>query len=130
MTAAPDDAQLVRAAVEGDRQAFAAIYDRYADRLHDFCVGMLRDSDAAADCTQDTFVVAAQKLSQLRERDRLRSWLYAIARNECMTRLRGRQRELVSEDIPDMPSDDADLATLAARSELAELIRAELDDGR
>lgn len=124
MTAAPDDAQLVRAAVGGDRQAFAAIYDRYADRLHDFCIGMLRDRDAAADCTQDTFVVAAEKLSRLREQDRLRSWLYAIARNECMTRLRGGRRELVSKDIPDMPSHDADLATLAARSELAELIGA------
>ena len=31
------DAELVAAAVAGDRGAFAAIYDRYADRLHDFC---------------------------------------------------------------------------------------------
>lgn len=124
MTAARDDAQLVRAALGGDRQSFAAIYDRYADRLHDFCVGMLRDREAAADCTQDTFVVAAEKLSQLREQDRLRPWLYAIARNECMARRRGTQREYLSEDIPDMPSNDADLATLAARSELAELIAA------
>ncbi len=58
MTTAPEDASLVRAAVGGDRQAFAAIYDRYSDRLHDFCVGMLRDRDSAADCVQDTFVTA------------------------------------------------------------------------
>ncbi len=124
MADSPQDAALVHAAVGGDRQAFAAIYDRYADRIHDFCIGMLRDRDAAADCTQDTFVVAAQKLPQLREQERLRSWLYAIARNECMARLRGWQREHSSEDLPDMPSDDADLATLAARTELAELIEA------
>lgn len=122
MTPAPDDAHLVRAAVGGDRQAFAAIYDRYADRLHDFCVGMLRNRDAAADCVQDTFVTAATKLPQLREPDRLRPWLYAVARSECMARLRGWQREQLSEELPEMPSEDADLATLAGRTELAELI--------
>jgi hypothetical protein len=47
MTAAPDwdiasptDAELAGAAATGDRGAFAQIYARYADRLHDFCVGM------------------------------------------------------------------------------------------
>jgi len=49
----PTDAQLVCAAAAGDRGAFAGIYDRYADRLHDFCMGMLRDRDGAADCVQD-----------------------------------------------------------------------------
>jgi hypothetical protein len=37
-----------RVAATGDRQAFAAIYDRHADRLHDFCVGILRNRDTTA----------------------------------------------------------------------------------
>jgi RNA polymerase sigma factor (sigma-70 family) len=119
-----DDGALARAAASGDKAAFAAIYDRYADRLHDFCVGMLRDRDTAADCVQDVFVTAATRLVQLREPDRLRSWLYAIARNEALARIRARKREQPSEELPDMPSGDADLATLAARNELADLIHA------
>jgi RNA polymerase sigma factor (sigma-70 family) len=118
-----DDATLARAAAAGDRVAFAEIYDRYADRLHDFCVGMLRDRESAADCVQDVFVTAATKLVQLREPDRLRSWLYAIARSEALSRIRDRKREQPSEELPDMPSGEADPATLAARGELAELIR-------
>ena len=117
-----EDAVLARAAANGDRSAFAAIYDRYADRLHDFCIGMLRDRDAAADCVQDVFVIAATKLTQLREPDRLRSWLYAIARSEALSRIRARRREQPSEDIPEMASAVPELATLAARSELADLI--------
>ena len=117
-----DDATLARAAAAGDRSAFAEIYDRYADRLHDFCIGMLRDREAAADCVQDVFVTAATKLVQLREPDRLRSWLYAIARSEALARLRDRKREQLSEELPEMPSNDADMATLAARTELADLI--------
>jgi hypothetical protein len=61
------DAELVAAAVAGDRGAFAAIYDRYADRLHDFCWSLLRDRDEAADATQDAFLVAAERLDQLRD---------------------------------------------------------------
>ena len=37
----------------------------------------------AADAVQDTFVIAAARLADLREPDRLRAWLYAVARNEC-----------------------------------------------
>jgi RNA polymerase sigma factor (sigma-70 family) len=118
-----DDASLARAAAAGDRMAFAEIYDRYADRLHDFCVGMLRDREAAADCVQDVFVTAATKLVQLREPDRLRSWLYAIARSEALARIRARKREQLSEELPEMPSGEADLATMAARTELADLIK-------
>jgi RNA polymerase sigma factor (sigma-70 family) len=117
-----DDADLARAAAAGDRYAFGVIYDRYADRLHDFCIAMLRDRDAAADCVQDVFVTAATKLVQLRDHDRLRSWLYAIARNEALARIRDRRRERPSEELPEMVSREPDPATLAARCELADLI--------
>ena len=46
------DAELARASAAGDRMVFADIYDRYADRLHDFCAGMLSDRDGAADVTR------------------------------------------------------------------------------
>ena len=83
---ARDDAELVRAARAGDRGAFAAIYDRYADRLHDFCWSVLRDRDEAADATQDAFLVAAERLGQLRDPERLRPWLYAVARSQALRR--------------------------------------------
>jgi RNA polymerase sigma factor (sigma-70 family) len=116
------DADLARAAATGDRSAFAMIYDRYADRLHDFCVGMLRDRDAAADCVQDVFCAAATQLPKLREPDRLRPWLYAIARNEALRCIRERRREQVSDELPEAASHDAGPDTLAARNELADLI--------
>jgi hypothetical protein len=85
---AVDDAELAVAAAGGNQLAFSAIYDRYADRLYDFCVGMLGDGDAAADCVQDVFVTAATKLVQLHDPNRLRSWPYAIARHEALARVR------------------------------------------
>ena len=116
------DAELALAAADGDRRAFGEIYDRYADRLHDFCIGLLRDRDSAADCVQDAFCIASTTLSGLREPDKLRPWLYAIVRNEAHKRLRQLRRERPSDEMPDVVSHDAGPDTLAHRMELANLI--------
>jgi RNA polymerase sigma factor (sigma-70 family) len=102
--------------------AFAGIYDRYANRLYDFCIGMVRDRDGAADCVQDVFCEAARILPQLREPDKLRPWLYSIARHQALRRIRDRRREQPSDELPDGASSEAGPDTLAGRSELAGLI--------
>lgn len=100
------DRDLVAAIVAGDPAGLAAAYDRYASALYTYCRSMLRDAEDAADALQDTFVVAAQKLDGLRDPDRLRPWLYAVARNECLRRVRGRQG-MVELDQAGEVSDDA-----------------------
>ena len=115
------DAELAGAAAAGDRAAMGGIYDRYADRLHDFCVGMLRDREAAADCLQEVFCTAAAQLPKLREPGKLRPWLYAIARNEALRSLRLLGREDVPDGLPEQSS-DAVPDTLARRKELAALV--------
>jgi DNA-directed RNA polymerase specialized sigma24 family protein len=119
---ARDDAELVRAATAGDRGAFAAIYDRYADRLHDFCWGLLRDRDEAADATQDAFVVAAERLGQLRDPERLRPWLYAVARSQALRRIRARSREAPEEEMTDLPDPTTGPEQAAERSDLRQLV--------
>jgi len=83
---------------------------------------MLSDREGAADCVQDVFCIAATRLPQLREPDRLRPWLYSIARNEALRRIRERNRETPSDELPDTASGDPGPDTLAARTELAGLI--------
>ncbi|WP_345419550.1 sigma-70 family RNA polymerase sigma factor, partial [Actinomycetospora chlora] len=102
--------------------AFAAIYRRYGDALYAFCLEMLRDPEAAADCVQDTFCTAATRLTQLREHDKLRPWLYAIARHEALARLRRRRREPASDAVPDTPAAGDGPDTLAQKGELARLV--------
>jgi RNA polymerase sigma factor (sigma-70 family) len=115
------DAELVGAAIAGDRAAFAGIYDRYADRLYDFGVGMVGASDAA-DCVQEAFCQAAVALPTLRDPDKLRPWLYSIVRHQALRALRARKRELTSDELPEEASTDAGPDVLAARNELAALV--------
>ena len=83
-----EDPEVVAAIVAGDPAGLAAAYDRYAMPLYSYCRSLLREPADAADAVQDTFLVATAKLRDLRDRARLRSWLYAVARNECLRRLR------------------------------------------
>ena len=119
---ARDDAELVLAATAGDRGAFAAIYDRYADRLHDFCWSVLRDRDEAADATQDAFLVAAERLGQLRDPERLRPWLYAVARSQALRRVRARSRLAPEEDMTDLPDTATGPEQSAHQADLRDLV--------
>jgi RNA polymerase sigma factor (sigma-70 family) len=71
-------------------------YDRYADPLYKYCLASLGEPAEAADAVQDTFVIAAARLADLREPDRLRAWLYGVARNECQRIARPGRPEFAS----------------------------------
>src|ERR1700753_3005454 len=82
------DRDIVAAIVASDPDGLAQAYDKYAARLFGFCRSRLREPTDAAGAVQDTFLIAAARLDQLPEPDRLRPWLYAVARHECRRRLR------------------------------------------
>jgi RNA polymerase sigma factor (sigma-70 family) len=79
---------VIAAIAAGDPAGIAATYDTYAAALYGYCHWMLRQPTAAAEALQDTFVIAAITLGDLSEALKLRPWLYAVARNECLRRLR------------------------------------------
>ena len=115
------DTELVAGVLAGDREAFGAVYDRYADRLHDFCWSVLRDRDEAADAVQDTFVLAAERLGQLNDPERLRPWLYAIARSVALRRVRVRGR-VVLDEVEDMADADPGPHRAAEQKALQDLV--------
>jgi len=116
------DGELVQRYVAGDRAALGDIYERYADRVHDMCMAMLHSSDDAADAFQDTFLIAAQRLDGLRKPERLRPWLYSVARNQCRARLRARKRVLPEEDAGVDIGVDVDMTGRVTSAEITALV--------
>jgi len=103
---ATDDREMVAAIAAGDPAGIASAYDRYAAALYGYCHWMLRQPTAAAEALKDTFVIAAITLSDPHETPQLRPWLYAVARNECLRRLRTSPPAHVEEaDEPDQRGD-------------------------
>ena len=115
------DGDLVAAALDGDRAAFGAIYDRYSATVFGVCSQMLSNRDDAEDVTADVFLVAAERLAQLRDPSRLRYWLLSIARRNVYRRSSARSRvavvaevdtvtdALVTDDRSGVSLEDADL---------------------
>ncbi len=94
-----DDAALARRLQGGDASAWADVYDRYADRLYDYCASILHDRHEAEDAVHDAFVTASQRIGQLRDPDRLRPWLYAVCRTTALGRARLRSRMVPTEEV-------------------------------
>src|SRR5450759_5728328 len=104
------DREIVDSIIEGDPAGLGAAYDQYARGLYAYCRSLLGEPADAADAVQDTFIIAAAKVSGLRDPERLRSWLYAVARNECHRRLRSRGDQAPLEDALDVTDDAADVS--------------------
>lgn len=77
--------------LRGDLGAFDPLYERHARPLFAFIRKLLADAHEAEDVLHETF------MTLLKQRDRapatsLRAWLFAVARNLCLNRLRSRRR--------------------------------------
>ncbi len=119
------DSEVVAAIVAGDPEGLAEAYDRYASPLFTYCRSLLREPADAADAVQDAFVIAASRLAGLRDQNRLRPWLYAVARNECHRRLRARAAQVATplDAMPDVTDTSADVSGEAEREDLRMLLR-------
>jgi RNA polymerase sigma factor (sigma-70 family) len=116
------DGEIVAAIVAGDPAGLAAAYDNYAPGLYAYCRTLLSEPADAADAVQDTYVIAAAKLDGLREPDRLRPWLYAVARNECYRRLRARGLSAPLDAAVEVTSDEPGVELDPEREELRYLV--------
>ena len=91
MRSRDDDATLVRRLQAGDERAFEAIFKRHQAPLLSYCRHMLSSQDEAEDALQQAFVKAHQALLGGTAPRELRPWLYAIARNCCLSAIAARR---------------------------------------
>jgi len=105
-----DEYALIEAFQTGDEFAFVGIYNRYKGPVYSFCYKMLLDSDAAQDVMQETFLRIYENRDRLLKTSAFKSWLFTIARNQCLNSIRRRSKHvgleteptqyLVSQDTP------------------------------
>lgn len=90
--------ELVRR-VKTDRQAFAALYDRYYPKILKYCSRRLYSQSVGEDLTSDVFLTAARKIDSFRGQSdgEFSQWLYTIATNRVNAYLRSykRRKELL-----------------------------------
>ncbi|HVR97410.1 MAG TPA: sigma-70 family RNA polymerase sigma factor [Thermoanaerobaculia bacterium] len=75
----------------GDTDAFVWLVDTHQERLLRLCERLLGDVEEARDAAQEVFLKAFRKAGELRPQGQVYTWLYRIAVNYCLNKLRRRK---------------------------------------
>jgi RNA polymerase sigma-70 factor (ECF subfamily) len=88
----PDDAELVRAAQAGNRQALEDLLREHYDRVYAVCRRLTGNDADAADAAQETMISLVRNLGGFDGRSRFSTWAYRVAINASLDELRRRRR--------------------------------------
>lgn len=80
--------RLIGALSQGDHSAITALYEMYGERIFRYAFRMLNNRSDAEDATSETFLRVMRRSSELRADGAFRTWLFRIARNLCIDKLR------------------------------------------
>jgi RNA polymerase sigma factor (sigma-70 family) len=126
------DAELVQAALRGDKDAFAELVARHWTTAVALATRLLGSADLARDAAQEASIAALTGLGRLRAPDRFGAWFCGIALNVARRWLRQLRAEMPAA-LPDQRSDDPGPDERAELAELAAEVRgavAQLADGQ
>lgn len=76
------------ALAKGDRSALGGIYEMYGERIFRYTYRMLGNRSDAEDATAETFLRVLRRSAELRADGAFRTWLFRIARNLCIDKMR------------------------------------------
>jgi RNA polymerase sigma-70 factor (ECF subfamily) len=109
------DAELLVLVAGRDRQAFELLYHRYVRSMFGLALRRLRDRQRAEDAVQETFAAVWRSAASYRpERGPAGPWLYAVARNAIVDRMRARAEPAA--EVPDLASGEPGPADRAESS--------------
>ncbi len=97
------DSDVIRQIQSGDDSAFDELMGRYKRPVVNFIFRMLGNADDADDVAQEVFVRVYRKLDTYRPETKFSTWLFALARNAAIDRLRWRARHPTEPIDPESP---------------------------
>ncbi len=84
--------------LEGDRNAFAYLVDKYKTMVYSLALRLVKDREEAEEISQDSFIKAYQSLASFKGKAKFSSWLYRIVYNTAISKLRQQPAGRVSLD--------------------------------
>jgi len=112
------DAELVRAALTGDKEAYGALVTRYQGHVYGLAYSLVNDWTNAQDIAQETFIRAYERWRQVSAMERPGGWLQRVAANLAISwrrrqRVRSDARRRLADQsagsVPESESPDDDL---------------------
>lgn len=105
-TTIESDAIAVERTLAGDRDAFRALVERHSHNVFRLAYRMTGNQQDAEEIVQEAFLRAYQKLNQFASRANFGTWVYRIAANYAIDRMRQRKSEDAKRALPARANDD------------------------
>lgn len=105
------------------------LFPRYTLLLFGVCMKYLKNEEEAKDCVQQIFLKAITELHKYRV-DYFKSWLYMVAKNHCLMKLRDKNKRPVeiNETVMGSPDEAADINLLEQKDKTISLMETALDE--
>ena len=84
--------------LDGDRNAYAYLVDKYKTMVYSLALRLVKDREEAEEISQDAFIKAYQSLASFKGKSKFSSWLYRIVYNTAISKLRQQPAGKVSLD--------------------------------
>jgi RNA polymerase sigma-70 factor (ECF subfamily) len=130
---AQEETRVIEAILAGDREAYTLLVQRYSGPLYRYLLRMLRRPDEAEDAVQEAFLRAYLSLASYDPTYRFSTWLFRIATNLTLNRIKAEQRLTSLEMLQERPEgapreiadrrDDCRPEPQAERQELCQVVR-------
>jgi len=128
-----NDQPIIDAILAGDTQSFGVLVNRYKDLVFTLALRMVKHREEAEEVSQDTFVKVFRSLNRFKGDSKFSTWIYRVAYNTCLDRLKKHKREQQVVPIDEytehqvktidnalvLPSDDSAILTLFYFEELS-----------
>ncbi len=95
-----EDAELIRAALNGNQKAFKKLQAKYYDSIYYLVYRIVREKEEVEDLTQEAFIKAFTSLSSFNDEFAFSTWLFKIATNNAIDHLRRKKLQTFSINKP------------------------------
>jgi RNA polymerase sigma-70 factor, ECF subfamily len=93
------DTDLIKGMIEKDENSLRIVVEKYQNYLFKTCFGLLRNKEDAEEAVQDTFIQIYKKISTYRGESKFSTWLYRIAVNMSINRLRKNRNDKLFQSV-------------------------------
>ena len=115
------EAKWLASLADGDPAALGSLYEMYGERIFRYTFRMLGNRTEAEDATAETFLRVLRRSAELRADGAFRTWLFRIARNLCIDRLRQHKLMELPPDAQYTGSEERATLRITVQQALAEL---------
>ena len=99
VTMTTNDQVYIEAILNGDANAFTVLVNRYKDLVYTLALRMMKHTEEAEEAAQDTFIKAYKSLNKFKGDSKFSTWIYRVAYNTCLDRLKKNKRQQYTVEI-------------------------------